>query len=362
MKALFSGGLIVLSSLLLMSAWACGSKDKTVSADSAPEEVLVPVETIIVEEVNFTKLVTLVGETEADESVKVSAEMSGLVVSTNFQEGMVVEQGHSLARLDVRTDSLRAKQLRDGLNQAERDLARAIVLEEKGMATKSDVERARMNVRTTKSNLSITRVGVGKSAIKAPIGGVIDQVYLKKGEFAMPGQPVVTIVNSEKIIIRAGLPESQLKYAKEGAAIKVMIPALDLERDGVVKRIGLQANSKNRTFPLQVVVDNEDGAIRSGMRAMVKLPTQRLDKALMVPREVVLDTPDGKIVYLVVGGKASRRKVTLGPDSANRVVLTRGIKLGDEVVIVGQHGLPRSADVDVVGKDRCCRKQMEGGE
>ncbi len=359
------GERLLLACLLGVSlASGCGGKkegvDKAKAASVEPKSSRTPVETIKIDAVDFTQLVRLTGETEANESITVSAEIPGLVLETNFEEGATVEAGQWLARIDARIDRARAVQLEENLRQSELDHLRAVELEKKGLATTSDVERARMVVANNRSTLNMTRMGVGKSSMSAPIRGVVDKKYMHKGEYANPGQPLVRIVNLETIVVRAGLPESQLRHVREGTRLRVEVPALELVREGVVRRVGAQANTKNRTFPVEVVVENEDRAVRAGMRAIVEMPTQRIEDALLVPREVVLDTPKGPMVYVVEGGVASRKEVKLGPDRDDYVVLVAGVGVGAEIVRVGQHSLPRSAEVEVVGSSACCGEALKG--
>lgn len=319
------------------------------------------VETIKIEPMDFTSEIELVGQVEADETVTVASEIPGRVVSVEVEEGQRVGAGARLARLDVRVDQARAGQFRANLTQSERDLARAQELLKKGLATEADVERARLAVENNRYNLRMTSLGVGKSVVGAPIEGVVDRRHIEPGEYANPGQPLVTLVNFDKVTVMAGLPESRVRYAQEGATVKVRIPAMDVEREGRIKRVGIQADTKNRTFPVEIEVDNADHKIRPGMRARVTLPGQQVQGALLVPRDVVIDTLDGRVVYVVTGGQAERREVTLGPDQDDYVVLVTGVAAGDELVRVGHQSLPRKSAVDVVKTRSCCRAEV-GGE
>lgn len=351
LAAVMAGGVLSLS--------ACGGvKGEGEAVAAEPKAKLPVVETIKVESVEFASVFTLTGQSEADETVTVSAEIPGLVFRADFEEGDEVKAGQRLARMDVRIDQARAGQLRANLQQSQRDYERAQALYDKGLATQADLERARLAVQNNRYNLRQTSIGVGKSVLTAPISGVIDVAHITSGEYANPGQPLATIVNYDRVLVLAGIPESRLRYAKEGREVLVRFPALGVKRVGVIERIGVQANTKNRTFPIKVAIDNKDHLIRPGMRARVKLRGEEVAGALLVPRDVVIDTLEGPVVYAVSKGKATRREVKLGADYRDYVVLTEGIQPGEELVSVGQHSLPRVADVDVVKTRPCCRSVL----
>ncbi len=354
-------GMLLTAALLLVGCGGQGADaEKQKAASVEPKKVLPVVETLKVEPVEFVSTVRLTGESEADESVTVSAEMPGVLVTRAFKEGSEVTSGQRLARLDVRVDRARAGQLRANLRQSERDLQRTIELEEKGLATEADVERARLGVENNQYSLRQTVIGVGKSVIKAPISGVVDQVFMDRGEYANPGQPIATIVNYDKVVVRAGVPESRILFARVGQEVKVRVPALGVVRKGIIERVGVQADTKNRTFPVKIMVENADRVIRPGMRAMVEMAGERVNNALLVPRDVVIDTVEGKAVFVLQGDTATRRLVELGPDFKDYVVLTSGIKAGDQVISVGQHSLPRTSKVTVSKSTTCCREAVMG--
>jgi membrane fusion protein (multidrug efflux system) len=351
--------------LAMLAGCGGGADTSAETANATPETRLTPVQTIKLSAVDFNTTAKLTGEAEAEETVTVSAEVPGLVFRVDYDEGKEIAKGQRLAQVDSRVDQTRAGQLNANLAQSERDLNRALELQAKGLATEADIERARLAVKNNRYNLRMTRIGVGKSVVNSPVAGVVDKVHTEAGEYANPGQPLVTIVNYDTIVVRAGLPETRVRYARVGETVKIMIPALGLDREGTILRIGIQANTKNRTFPLEISVANTDRQIRPGMRAQVVLPTETFKDALLVPRDTVLDTRDGRFVYIVVNGKATRKAVKLGPDTGELVVVTEGLSSGQEIVNVGHHGLPKTADVEVTASKPCCSealKAMEGGK
>lgn len=335
--------------LLSVPLVACQPPEDEKPEQEAPKEARIPrVETLKLMPRSFTSYLKLTGETEAIETVTVSAELPGRVVAENFEEGAPVKAGQWLVRIDVRTDRTRVGQIQATLEQARRDLERTRDLLGKGLATPADVERAELQLKTTDYNLRLARQGVGKSTVFAPIQGVVDKQHLKEGEYANPGVPVASIVRYDSLKVQAGLPESQLRYAKEGAAVKVWLPALEVEREGTLKRIGVQANTQNRTFPLEVELPNEDRSLRAGMRAELRLPKASWGDAVLIPRDALVERLDGRVAFVVSDGKVQERQIKLGEPHGELVQVLEGVKAGEELVVVGQRELSSGDAVKVV--------------
>ncbi len=355
--------------LLAVALWAslavaCKPPEEGEDKGKTPEEKEFkrPVETTKIESVDFVNYIRLLGETEADETVTVASELPGRVISSDMKEGQVVEKNHRLARIDVRTDQTRMGQLRVALDQSKRDLKRSENLLTKGLATPADVERAQLAVDNQEYSLRLLRQGVGKSTVRAPISGIVDRVHVKTGEYVNPGMPVATVVNHDSIIVRAGLPESQIRYGREGATLTIEIPALETRYEGTIRRVGLQADTRNRTFPLEVEIENKDHVLRAGMRAQVLLPASSYKGAVLVPRDAVIEGLTGRFAFVIEGGRAQRRDVTLGDNYEDYVVISKGVKFGEELVVVGQQDLSDKEAVNVVKTGKCCKAQTESAK
>lgn len=323
------------------------------------------VEVVQVGTVPFDAAVTLIGETEANEIITVAAEAPGRVVATNYEEGQTVQKGQWLARVDASIDRTRIGQLQVNLEQAKRDLARIRELKAKGLATDVQLEQAQTAVENADYSLKVTRTGISKTTVVAPIGGIVDRVHTEAGEYAQPGAPLLTIVDWDTILVRAGLPESNLLNAEPGKPVRVHITALKRDADATIRRVGIQANSANRTFPLLVELPNTDHAIRPGMRADVVLQTEHYEAGLLVPREAVIEGLGGRFVFVVEGNAAHvahKRPVEIGPGRAELVLVTKGLSAGEQVVVVGQRLLADGESVQILRSDACCAERLKGAQ
>ena len=119
------------------------------------------------------------------------------------------------------------------------------------------------------------------------------------------------------------------------------------DAEGEVSAIAGSADPMTRTFEVEAVFGNRAGIYRPGMFVRIKHIQERLESVIAVPRAAVL-TLDGKeTVYVVEGGLAKKRLVTLGPDLVGHVVVESGLTAGDKLVTLGQEYLDDGMRVNI---------------
>ena len=199
-------------------------------------------------------------------------------------------------------------------------------------------------VRGAQSQLANTR-------IVAPFAGVVQERIMGPGELASPGMPVVRIVSGGAVKIEAGVPERYAGAIRIGATVQVT-PGAGEPRGGRVTFVGIAVDPQTRTFPVEIQVDNGDGALKPAMVVRLAVTRQILENVVVVPRDAVVRDGDATAVMVAVRGPqggtvAERREVELGPTSGPNVVVLSGVRTGESIVVSGQSGLAEGAAVRV---------------
>ena len=160
--------------------------------------------------------------------------------------------------------------------------------------------------------------------------------YVEVGTMVSVGTEVARVVSLDPIKIVAGVPE---RYAaevqKDGQAV-VEFPVLSEEFEGAVNYVGSTVNPKNRTFVIELVMENPGGLIKPEMVANLKLVRYSWDEAVVIPQEALVRVAEGYIVFIVEGGVAVARQVQLGASQQNVVMIESGLEPGDQLVVAGQ--------------------------
>lgn len=344
----------------LLITTGCAPAEKEAKSEEVPKEETVHamVETVTMAEQTFDEYIELTGETEAVKAAAVTPQVPGLITSLDVVEGQFIEADVAVLTIDTSTARARIQSIDVQLEQLDRDITRTEQLVEKNLATSTTLEQLKSQRSLLKKSINEVRVGSRQAITKTPIAGIVTQKLSEPGEFASPGVPVARIIDISTIVVRAGLPERDILYVKEGKEVMVHIAALKKSFPGTIHRVGVEANTKNRTFPIEVHVENPNTEIRAGMRAEVTLIKQSIPAALVIPRDAVLQAINGQEVFVIEEGIAKSVPVELGPGLSRFVVVEKGLANGAEIVVRGHRALVNGEPIHVMSNEPCCIAQL----
>lgn len=345
---------LVLAALAGGTACTGGAEANGATPDASEETAptrIVNVETITVKPVAFVDVVTVTGTVSADRDVTVSAEESGVVRTVYVQRGARVRQGEPLVALDDAVLRAQYEQAKAEAELAEETWLRQQRLwEQDSIGTEIAYLRARYGAETAAASARALAARLERTVVRAPIAGSVEDRMVEVGSTVMPGGAVARIVDADPVKVTAGIPERYAGDFRTGGSARLAfdhVPGRTVE--GRLRFVGTAVDEQSRTFPIEVALPNADGSLKPGMVAKVEAPRRTLDGALVVPRDAVLRSATGYLVYVVTGAAgrehAEARAVTPGPGAGGRVVIESGLVSGDRVVVVGQQQL---ADGDAV--------------
>lgn len=221
----------------------------------------------------------------------------------------------------------------------------------------------------------IERDEVGVTFEPAPvpstINGVVGRTYLDPGSSVTPQTPVALVVNQSQVRIKVDLPERYLGRVSVGQTGHVAVDAYPGRKfNGKIYKISPVADSASRSVPIEVLADNPDMRLKSGMFAQVEIVVGRRAAALSVSADAVQLVeraslpPSGEasagrgavqpggdktsVVFLAEGGKALARPVSVGLKTPEFAEIVSGVRKGEEVINFGLYGLKDGSKVEVI--------------
>jgi membrane fusion protein (multidrug efflux system) len=265
-----------------------------------------------------------------------AAEVRGTVESLPVEEGQAVAAGQRIAEIDTRALEQAAAEAEALFRQAETQYQRAERLFAKRSITQKDLTDATTDRDVAAVRLASARLDLTKSRVTAPWPGRVAKRRAEVGDYVVPGQPVVELVDVARLKVRAPAPASDIPYLRRGVPAEVRVDALPGETfPGQVVRLAAELDPQARTLDVEVEIPNPEGRLKPGMLARMEIPRRTLTRALLVPLEAVLDLGRQQVVYVVEDGVTHRREVELGPVSGQRVVVASGLAAGERVVVEG---------------------------
>ena len=116
---------------------------------------------------------------------------------------------------------------------------------------------------------------------------------------------------------------------------------------GKVFAIEPGVNTQTRTLQIKALVPNGDGELLPGSFAKIKLALTTAKNAILIPNESIVPVLKGKTVFISRNGKAAQVPVEAGTRTAESIVITSGLKVGDTVLTTGAMALKADAPVKV---------------
>ena len=293
--------------------------------------------------------IRLIGTAEPFKEVVVSSESGGEIEGLFFEKGDRVGKGRLLAR--VNTSLLRARfdEAKAFYDQKKAEKERLEKLFEKKAATKHQLINGTADFEMAGARLEQASILLERSEIRAPLAGVVTSKELEEGELAAPGAPLGTIQDLSRMKVTAGVPEGDIGEIRRTTPVSVTFDAFPGKTyEGEIGYISASSDALNGTFPVEVVIENPDLAVRSGMMARLEIVKNVIEEALVVRQDAVIEREDGHYAFVLEGEKARRRKLELGHVEGNRVEILSGLSPGERLVTSGQRQLADGQRVRIV--------------
>ena len=321
----------------------------------------------------------------------VSAKVTGRVREVLIEEGQKVEEGQVLARLDpvdaqaqrtLSASQLAASQsqiasVQAQLKEAEANAARLSTLAAQKLVSRAQFEQAvatrdalraqlattRRTAQVARDGLRIADNGVDNTIVRAPFAGVVIAKSAQPGEIVSPLSAgggftrtgIGTIVDMDSLEVEVEVGEAFIGRVKPGmrtetilnayqdwkipGRVIAIIPAADRGKATVKVRVGLDAKGDPRIVP--------DMGARVGFLEDAKPAQADAKPGVLVPAAAIAQRGDRDVAFVVNGGMASLRKLTLGRTLGEDREVLAGVAGGEQVVLDPPETLADGARVTV---------------
>jgi len=185
------------------------------------------------------------------------------------------------------------------------------------------------------------------SEIRSPISGVVTDRPLYPGEMATAGTPLITVMDTSRVIARAHIPQRDALLLKAGDAATITQPGDTEDIPGKVTIVSPALDPNSTTVEVWVEAGNKERRLRPGTSVKLAIVAETIRDAVAVPAAALLTGADGSNSVMVVGddGRAHQQAVDPGIRTAELVQVTKGLKPGQKVVGEGAFGLPDNTKV-----------------
>ena len=329
----------------------------SVIASKSGEEKLPLVTTLVAKQEKFVHFLELQGDVKTKQNVLVYPEMAGTLYKVYVKEGQRVSKGQLLAAIDDGGLSSQVSQLKTQAELAKTTYERQKRLWEQKIGSEIQFLQAKTNYEASQNAVKQAQSQLGKSTIRAPFSGIVDDVIKDQGTVVAPGSgsEVFRIVNLTDMYISVDVPESYLGDIAKGKEAKVYFPVLGDTIISKVRQTGNFINPSNRAFSVEIPVPNKKGNIKPNLSAKVSLNDYSNDTAITIPQSIISENANGdQYVYIANESdkenqaRINRQIIVTGRTQGSLVEVLSGISDGDQLVKEGARSVKDGQNVQIL--------------
>ncbi|MBW5467272.1 efflux RND transporter periplasmic adaptor subunit [Brevibacillus formosus] len=202
---------------------------------------------------------------------------------------------------------------------------------------KTSVQVSEASVQQAQVSLQNAREQLANATVTSPINGYISSVNGAVGQ--MTGQqPVVVVVNTNPLLVKANLSEADITKVKVGTIVKVNVQSTGKTIDAKVTAMSPVMDTQLKAYPVEITIPNPSNELKSDMVVNVTFPSvgESGAKSIVVTRGAVFDRDGKQYVFKLEGDIAKQVEVTTGKSSSDQIEILTGLSAGDKIVVKGQ--------------------------
>src|SRR5437016_5001927 len=316
------------------------------------------------------------GYVTARRQATVSSKVTGKVVEVMVEEGMKIEAGQILARIDssnvekslrlseAQSDSARKalEETKANLEQAERELVRFTQLAANKVASQSDLDRAEAEAKSLRARLEKQKADIVVSErdvaqwqqqlddtiIRAPFAGIVTSKNAQPGEMISPMSAgggftrtgICTLVDMSSLEIEVDVNENYINRVEPGQRVEATLDSYpDWHIPSKVIAIIPTADRQKATVKVRVGFEKLEPRILPDMGVKVafqgaeeKQPTLR---SILIPKTAVHQRDGRDVVWIARDDHVEQRAVTVAGSRGDEVTVTAGLNGGERLVVEG---------------------------
>lgn len=224
--------------------------------------------------------------------------------------------------------------------------ARVRVAEAQLDSDRSAVRVAEADLRRREADLALARKKLSDVTLRTPITGAIARRHLNPGQYVLEDRPLFTIVRSDPLKFTGTVAEHASLAVRPGQLVRLRVePVGGRQFGGRVTRVSPAIDVTSRTMQIEAEVPNAEGLLKPGLFARVSVVLRTDRDVAFVPETAVSYFAGITRVFVVAGGTAHARTVTLGTRKDGFVEIVKGVQAGEQVATSGLGQLQDGAAV-----------------
>lgn len=287
------------------------------------------------------KTIDLYGRTAPNKQARLGAEIAGKIIELKVTKGDSVKRGQIIAVIDKGDLDSQLARAQAVLKVKEKEFKAAQSLQSKGLQGEVAFTNAQAGLVEAKAMVTNARVALRNTSVTAPFSGIVDHLFIEKGDFVGVGDPVASLLDLSKVVIEADVSERHIQdlVLDQQASVRFINGQ---QAQGNVRYISRVSSTSTNTFPIEIELPNPQQRIPAGISSEVRLNLQDQLAIKVTPAMLALDEAGNLGVKTLVDDRVKFVPINLVKAEQDGVWLTG---LGDKVdIITTGQGFVRDGD------------------
>jgi len=228
------------------------------------------------------------GKTAPARIVDLAAETDGRIEFVGVERGASVRRGQVIVRLDERDRRARLAQAEATVRQRQVEYEGREKLMSESYVSEAQLQEAIAQLEAAKTELTRANLDLDYMTIRAPFDGALQARHVEEGDFVSRGDPIARFVDNRTIIVSANVSEFDAGYVTTGQTAQARLATGETVH-GKIRYVAPVADEATRTFEVELEVDNEEGQLRAGGTAELRIPAENVLAHSVSPSLLTLD-------------------------------------------------------------------------
>ncbi len=353
---MFSMFVFLTAFILLVS---CGKRPKTADSQDASNQTTaakaqknverVPVEVVPVTRGDISNYILLSSNLETEVMADVYSRVQGIVEEIYKEEGQYVKKGEVLCKLEAKEYELTVRKAQIDYDQQLSNYKRLEAMHNKKLLSDEEFEKARFALEASQVQLDEAKLNLGYTEVRSPISGRVGERLAKIGKRIQPTDKLFSVVDNSQVIAVVYVPEkslNQLKIRQKALVTSDNLPGKEFS--AWIKRISPVVDPSSGTFKVTVGVRNSGNQLRPGMFVNVHIVLDTHKNVVLIPKSAIVYENEDMNVFVVRDSVAHKVRLQVGYQDNEQVESLKGVKAGENIIVIGQAGMKDRTPVNVV--------------
>ena len=309
-----------------------------------------------IKEQEFNSYIETQANLKTRKNILILSEFQGTLERVFVEEGQKVKKGTLLAQINDSGLQEQLEQLEIQTNFAKENFERVQRLWENNIGSEIQYLKSKADYETSQKGVDQMSDMLSKTKIYAPFDGIIDEIISNPGSSMVPGiSQILRLVNLETVYAEAFVSEKYISNVSAETEALVRIPLLEKEIKSVITQTGNFINPNNRTFRIEVPVENPDNKIKQNLDAKIRINIYKKEDALVVPLRIIREDASGENYLYVMHEDVKegvyitkKTYVKLGNKSNKNAEVVDGLSEGELIVLEGANIVEDSQRVKLI--------------